>query len=54
MENKEMIKEELTQMLENCYNNSFIQLVCDYISHTRMSSEEVEELQETMRGELVI
>ena len=30
MESRETIKEELGQLLENYYNGSFAQLVCNY------------------------
>ena len=49
MESKEIIKEELTELLENFYNGSFAQLVCDYIRSTEMTRQEVEWLLEEMR-----
>ena len=49
MENREMIKEELTELLETCCNGSFAELACDYIRHTEMTSQEVEHLLEEMR-----
>lgn len=49
MEKKEMIKEELTELLEAYYNGSFSQLACDYIRATGMTPEEVEEMLETMK-----
>jgi predicted transcriptional regulator len=51
MESKEIIKEELTELLENFYNGSFAQLVCDYIRHTGMTQQEVKELMEVIRKE---
>ena len=49
MESTETIKEELTQLLENYYNGSFSQLVCDYIRSTGMTRQEVERMLEEMR-----
>ena len=49
MESKEIIKEELTELLENFYDDSFAQLVCDYIRSTGMTRQEVERLLEEIR-----
>ena len=49
MESKETIKEELGQLLENYYNGSFAQLVCDYIRSTGMTPQEVEWMLEEMK-----
>ena len=49
MESKETIKEELTQLLENYYNGSFAELVCEYIRSTGMTRQEVERVLEKMR-----
>ena len=49
MESKEIIKEELTELLENFYDDSFAQLVCDYIRSTEMTRQEVEQLLEEIR-----
>ena len=46
MENREIIKEELTELLENYYNGSFSELVGDYIRRTEMTRQEVEQLLE--------
>ena len=46
MENREMIKKELTELLENYYNGSFAELVGDYIRRTEMTRQEVEKLLE--------
>ena len=51
MENREMIKIELSELLEIYYNGSFAQLVCDYIRHTGMTQQEVKELMEVIRKE---
>ena len=49
MESKEIIKEELTELLENFYDGSFAELVCDYIRFTGMTRQEVERLLEEIR-----
>ena len=49
MENREMIKVELAELLEKCYNGSFAQMVCDYIRFTGMTEQEVERVLEGMR-----
>ena len=49
MESKQIIKEELTQLLEDYYNGSFAQLVCYYIRFTEMTRQEMERVLEEMR-----
>ena len=49
MEQKEMIKKELTELLNEYYNGSFPQMACEYIHATGMTPEEVEELLEVMK-----
>ena len=49
MEKKGMIKEELEELLEKYYNGSFAQMVCDYICHTTMASQEVDRMLEEIR-----
>ena len=51
MESKEIIKEELTELLKTYYDDSFAQLVCDYIRSTGMTQQEVKELMEVIRKE---
>ena len=51
MECRDIIKEELAQLLENYYNGSFAQLVYDYIRSTGMTPQEVERILEEMRKE---
>ena len=46
---EEMIKKELTELLNEYYNGSFPQMVCEYIRATGMTKEEVEELLKTMK-----
>ncbi len=49
MDQKEMIKKELTELLNEYYNGSFPQMACEYIRSTGMRQEEVEELLEAMK-----
>ena len=49
MDRKEMIKKELMELLEEYYNGSFPQMVCEYIRSAGMTQEEVEELLKTMK-----
>ena len=51
MENREMIKVELAELLEKCYNGSFAQMVCDYIRFTGMTGQEVENMLQQVRNE---
>ena len=50
MESRETIKEELGQLLDNYYNGSFAQLVCNYIRSTGMTRQEVEQMFEEIRA----
>ena len=50
MDQKEMIKKKLTELLEEYYNGSFPQMACEYIRATGMTPEEVEELLEAMKN----
>ena len=54
MENREMIKKELTELLENYYNGSFSELVGDYICRTEMTPQEVERMLEEMRKAVLL
>ena len=49
MVEKDRIREELTELLEEYYNCSFPQMACEYIRATGMTKEEVEELLKTMK-----
>ena len=49
MENREMVKVELAELLEKYYNGSFAQMVCEYIRLTGMTMEEVERMLEEIR-----
>ena len=42
MKGNNIIKEELTELLETYYNGSFAQMVGEYIRKSGMSAEEVE------------
>jgi len=50
MVEKDRIREELTELLNEYYNGSFPQMACEYIRATGMTKEEVEELLEVMKG----
>ena len=49
MDQKEMIKKELMELLNEYYNGSFPQMACEYIRAMGMTKEEVEELLEANR-----
>ena len=49
MEEKQAIKEQLMELLDEYYNGSFSQMVCDHIRSIGMSPAEVEELLEAMK-----
>ena len=49
-QNKEPIKQELSEILAKYYDDSFARLVQEYIRTTGISEEEREALMETMRS----
>ena len=49
-ENK-IIKEQFTELLNEYYNGSFAQMVCEYIRLSGMSAKEVEEVLEELKKE---
>lgn len=49
MDKREMIREELTKLLDTYYNGSFALLVSEYIYYAGISQKEVEALQEAMK-----
>ena len=49
MEEKDTIREELTELLDTYYNGSFVQLVCDYIRSTGLTPQEVVRMLVEMR-----
>ena len=51
MEDKEIIKVQLTELLNEYYNGSFAQMVCDYIRLSGMSVQEVQEVLEGLKTE---
>ena len=51
MEDKETIKVRLTELLNEYYNGSFTQLVCEYIRLSGLSAKEVEEVLEVLTKE---
>ena len=51
MEDNEIIKVQLTELLNEYYNGSFAQMVCDYIRLSDMSAQEVQEVLEGLKKE---
>ena len=51
MEDKEIIKAQFTELLNEYYNGSFTQMVCEYIRLSGISTKEVEEVLEGMKKE---
>ena len=51
MKEKNSIQEELTELLNEYYNGSFTQMVCEYIRLSGMSAKEVEEVLEGLKKE---
>ena len=51
MEEKNGIREQLTELLNEYYNGSFAQMVCEYIRLSGISAKEVEEVLEGMKKE---
>ena len=51
MEDKEIIKVQLTELLNEYYNGSFAQMVCDYIRLSGTSAQEVQEVLEVLKKE---
>ena len=48
--NKQEIKQELSEFLQQYYNGSFSRMACDYIHATGMTEEDVEALLEAMKN----
>ena len=46
---KQELQQELSEFLQQYYNGSFPQMVCDYINATGMTQEEVEKLLNAMK-----
>ena len=51
MEEKEIIKAQLTELLNEYYDGSFVRMVCEYIRISGLSAKEVEEVLEGMKKE---
>ena len=51
MEDKEIIKAQITELLNEYYHGSFVQMVCEYIRLSGISAKEVEEVLEGMKKE---
>ena len=51
MEDKEIIKVQLTELLNEYYNGSFGQMVCEYIRLSGLSAQEVQEVLEVLKKE---
>ena len=51
MKETNSIREQLTELLNEYYNGSFTQMVCEYIRISGLSAKEVEEVQEVLKKE---
>ena len=51
MKEKNGIREQFTELLNEYYNGSFTQMVCEYIRLSGISAKEVEEVLEEMKKE---
>ena len=51
MEDKEIIKVQLTELLNEYYNGSFAQLIHEYIRLSGLSAQEVQEVLEVLKKE---
>ena len=51
MKEKNGIREQLTELLNEYYNGSFTQMACEYIRLSGMSVKEVEEVLEGLKKE---
>lgn len=51
MKEKNAIREQLTELLNEYYDGSFTQMVCEYIRLSGMSAKEVEEVLEELKKE---
>ncbi len=49
MKEKEVIREELMELMNEYYHGSFAQMVCDYIRCTGMTPQEVKGLLEAIK-----
>lgn len=51
MKEKNSIQEEFTELLNEYYNGSFTQMVCEYIRLSGMSAKEMEEILGVLKKE---
>ena len=51
MKEKNGIREQLTELLNEYYDGSFTRMVCEYIRISVLSAKEVEEVQEVLKKE---
>ena len=51
MKEKNGIREQLTELLNEYYNGSFAQMVCEYIRISGISAKEMEEILEVLKKE---
>ena len=52
MKEKNSIREQLTELLNEYYDGSFARMVCEYIRISGLSAKEVEEVLEGMKKEM--
>ena len=52
MKEKNGIREQLTELLNEYYHGSFARMVCEYIRISGLSAKEVEEVLEGMKKEM--
>ena len=52
MKEKNGIREQLTELLNEYYDGSFARMVCEYIRISGLSAKEVEEVLEGMKKEM--
>lgn len=51
MKEKNGIREQLTELLDEYYHGSFARMVCEYIRISGLSAKEVEEVKEVLKKE---
>ena len=51
MKEKNGIREQLTELLNEYYNGSFVHMVCEYIRLSGISAKEMEEVLEELKKE---
>lgn len=48
---KEIVKEKLSVLLKEYYDNSFVKMACDYIKTSGMTQQEIEKLLEQIKSQ---